>query len=310
MSGVVRHPQGWPFLRREAGALGITDRALRTQYRQVLPGVVVHDSVPDTVVVRSRAAILLAPEGAVISHFTAARLWGGRVPDNEWTHVAFMRDVRFRVRGIKPHRFRRRLEVVRRHGLPVTSPEQTFCDMARFLGLVDLVALGDSLVRRKRFSPDHLVSRAVAWDGQFRAEVVLAARLVRDRVDSAPETAVRLLLVLAGLPEPEVDIRIHDADGTVRFRLDLGYEEQRLAIEFDGRWHDTPEQRAKDATRRAHLSSTAGWIFVVVTGDELYGDTAVLLDRLVRAARAAGIAVPPRISTGWRQHFRVIHVAA
>ena len=149
----------------------------------------------------------------MISHFTAARLWGGRVPDNEWTHVSFMRDVRFRVRGIKPHRYRRRLDVRRWHGVPITSPEQTFGDMARFLGLVDLVALGDSLVRKGRFSPEHLSSYAQAWSGQFKADVEAAARLVRARVDSSPESALRVLMVLAGLPEPDIDIHIRDADG-------------------------------------------------------------------------------------------------
>ncbi|WP_377644079.1 hypothetical protein [Oryzobacter terrae] len=301
----------WPILRTEARSLGVTDRALRSsKFRTILPGVVVSSIVPDTVVVRARAAILLAPDGGVISHFTAARLWGGRVPDNEWTHVSFMRDVRFRVRGIRPHRYRRRLDVRKWHGVPVTSPEQTFCDMARFLGLVDLVALGDSLVRKSRLSPEHLSSYAEGWSGQFKADAVAAARLVRARVDSSPETALRLLLVLAGLPEPDIDIHIRAVDGTLRFRIELGYENVRFAIEYDGRWHEGAAQREKDRARRTHLSEEEGWTFVVVTGDELYNATETLLVRIVDAARSAGVPVPDRLSDGWRQHFRVINVAA
>ena len=93
----------------------------------------------------------------MISHWTAARIWGGVVPDNDWTHVSFMRDVRFRVRGVKHHRFRHRLDIRKWQGLPVTSPGQTFCHLARHLGLVDLVALGDRLVKKGRCTPSDLV---------------------------------------------------------------------------------------------------------------------------------------------------------
>ena len=267
-------------------------------------------SMPDTVVVRARAALLVAPEGGVLSHWTSARLWGGVVPDNEWTHIAFMRDVRLRLRGIKPHRFRHRLDVKRRHGLPVTSPEQTFCHLARHLGLVDLVALGDRFVKKQRCSPADLVSYADGWVAQCRHEALDAARLVRDRVDSVPETALRVLMVLAGLPEPQVDIQIHDADGNVRFRLDLGYEGARLAIEYDGRWHEEEEQANKDRIRRTSLSTEGGWTFAVVTANDLYGTPDALLARLHATMRDHGIPVPPRLSDAWRAHFRVPDVAA
>ncbi len=300
-----------PFLASQAPLFGVTRRELdRPAYRLVFRGVLVSASMPDTVVVRARCALLLAPEGAVFSHWTAARLWGGVVPDNEWTHVSFMRDVRFRVRGIKPHRFRHRLDVKRRHGLPVTSPEQTFCHLARHLGLVDLVALGDRLVKKERCSTADLVSYAAGWVGQCRQEAVDAARLVRDRVDSVPETALRVLMVMAGLPEPQVDIRIHDADGAVRFRLDLGYEEVRLAIEYDGRWHDEAEQAEKDEIRRTSLSRDDGWTFAIVTADDLFGDPDGLLVKLRDVMREHGIPVPARLNDAWRAYFRVSDVAA
>ncbi|MBM6401018.1 hypothetical protein [Phycicoccus sonneratiae] len=301
----------WPFLGTEAPAFAITPGQLRgTRFRAIFRGVFVDARVPDTVVTRARAALLLAPEGAVVSHWTAARLWGGRVPDNDFVHVSFMRRVRWRVRGIKPHCFTHRLDVLRRHGLPVTSPGQTFCHLARFLGLVDLVALGDSLVRKSRITTEELVAYAEDWPGQCRAEALDAARLVRAGVDSSPETALRLLLMLAGLPEPTVDVRIRRADGSVRFRIELAFEEVLVAIEYDGRWHADPEQRVRDAARRDELTRSQGWTFVVVTSDELYGDPEELLVRVWDELRAAGMAVPPRPSDAWRAHFRVQRVAA
>lgn len=304
------HP-GWPFRATDAGLLGIPQRQLRgPAFRTVLRGVLVDARVPDTVVIRARAALLLAPEGAVLSHWTAARLWGGRVPDNDFVHVSFMRRVRWRVRGIKSHSFTHRIDDLRRHGLPVTSPGQTFCHLARFLGLVDLVAFGDSLVGKSRITTDELVAYAEEWVGQYRAEALDAARLVRDGVDSSPETALRLLMVLAGLPEPTMNVCVRRVDGSIRFRIELAYEDVRVAVEYDGRWHAAPEQRAHDADRREELTRSQGWHFVVVTADELYQEQEALLTRLWGELRGAGMAVPPRPADDWRQHFRVQRVAA
>ena len=72
-----------PFLRSEARVLGVPERRLNSRYfRTVFGGVVVDARIPDTVVVRARAALLVCPEGGVISHWTAARLWG------EWCRTA------------------------------------------------------------------------------------------------------------------------------------------------------------------------------------------------------------------------------
>lgn len=304
-------PLPGPFLRTDAKNLGVSARRLRTSsFRTVFTGVVIDARIPDTVVVRSRAAMLVCPEGGVLSHWTAARLWGGVVPDNEWIHVAFMRDVRFRVSGVKPHRFRHRLDIKYRHGLPVTSPAQTFCHLARYLGLVDLVALGDRLVKKGRCTPDDLIAYAQNWPGQCREEALSAAKLVRNGVDSVPESALRLLIVLAGLREPEVNIRLRDVEGNVRFRIELGYEDALLAIEYDGRWHEEPAQKAHDEERRSGLSERDGWTFVIVTADDLYGLPEQLLERIRSAMESLGIPVPAVLSDTWRRHFRVDTAAA
>lgn len=311
MPGRPDHLPTAPFLTREGPTLGVSRRRLATsEFRPVFAGVRIAAVVPDTVVVRARAALLLAPEGAVVSHWTAARIWGGVVPDNDWTHISFMRDVRFRVRGVKHHRYRHRLDIRKWQGVPVTSPGQTFCHLARHLGLVDLVALGDRLVKKGRCTPSDLVAYADAWPGQCREEALQAARLVRERVDSVPETALRLLMVLAGLPEPQVDIRIKDADGNVRFRIDLGFEGVKLAIEYDGRWHDDEEQRAYDEARRSYLSVHEEWTFVIVKADDLYEQPEQLLFRLLTEMRGLGLPVPAVLSDAWRHHFRVATIAA
>lgn len=293
-----------PFSGEEAREAGFGRASRDGRFRRIFHGMYIDARIPDTVIVRARAALRLAPQGGVLSHWTAARLWGGVVPENANIHVAFMRDVRFRVDGIKHHRFRHRLHIVKRHGLAVTGPEQTFVHLARHLNLIDLVALGDSLVRKNVTTPAGLLAYAQGWEGQCRREAVAAARLVRDRVDSVPETKLRLLLVLAGLPEPEVDIRICDADGIVVFRIDLGYRDARLAFEYDGRWHHEGEQPAKDERRRQDLSTEEGWRFEIFVAKDVFETPEATIERAAAALEAAGVHIDRPLSDAWRPHFR------
>ncbi len=88
-----------------------------------------------------------------------------------------------------------------------------FVELASLLTLVDLVVVGDHLVRRRRTTCADLV----AWCAQSSDRGAQAARraaaYVRDRVDSPMETRVRMLIVLAGIPEPEVNLTVRAGDG-------------------------------------------------------------------------------------------------
>ncbi len=298
-----------PFARSTAVAAGITDRALSGMgYRKIFSGVYVASHVPDTLVVRARAALLAVPAGGLVSHHTAARLWGGTVPGSSHIHVAYERDVGSAHDGIKIHRHRHRLQPARRHGVPVTSPEQTFAHLARHLDLVALVALGDALVRRQVTTPDMLAAYTRFWEGQCRRMAVGAAARVRARVDSAMETRVRLLMVLAGLPEPEIDHRLYVED-RLRFRIELAFAEVRLAIEYDGRWHEDPRQRVLDDTRRAELEAE-GWRFVVLVAEDIFVTPETTLRRLASELAARGIPVPAVLSDDWRRFFPVRDVVS
>jgi hypothetical protein len=80
----------------------------------------------------------------------------------------------------------------------VTSPARTFVDLADLLALVDLVVVGDALVRLGLCSPARLCEEAAAArTRRVRQAARRAAALVRPRVDSPMETRLRLLLVLA-----------------------------------------------------------------------------------------------------------------
>ena len=126
--------------------------------------------------------------------------------------------------------------------------------------------------------------------------------LVRAEVDSAMETRLRLLMVLAGLPEPTINHKIRWPDGTVRFRFDLSYPEHRLAIEYDGRQHaESDRQWGIDVDRREWMDVHDSRLLVNRSPD-LYSTPARTLRRITDAMRDRGMVVPS-LSDEWRRHF-------
>lgn len=291
-----------PFTRSEAEELGISLRELNGgRFRTVFRGVYVDHRIPDSHVLRGRAGLLVSPPGGVLSHFTAASLWAPTAPRSAQVHVAYQGQAQVRRAEVSVHRFTYPLERVWRHGLPVTSPGMTFMHLAVRLDLMELTAFGDRLVKRRHITVEDLQEYARAWGHHGGRAGRAAASLVRDRVDSVPETHLRLLIVLAGLPEPEVNMWVEDESRQPRYRLDLAYPRLKIAVEYDGRWHDSPEQRAKDDARRAWLRSR-GWIVIVVRAEGLYETPEATLALVVQALEERGVSVPT-LSDEYRRYL-------
>jgi hypothetical protein len=293
-----------PFTRAEARLAGIADRELAgPAYQQLFWGVHISSEVRPTLAIRALAALTIAPSRSVLTHHTAARLWGGTPPESSMIHITVPRTHRPKVEGVRPHRVVSMPPSVKRRGLPVTSPERTFLDLGRWCELVDLVVLGDSLVRAKSTTPERLVEAAAAWDGTHQCLLRRAASLVRDKVDSPMESRLRMLIVLAGLPEPVVNFEVVHEDGHVQDRIDLSFPDKQLGIEFDGRHHiEREEQWEGDLLRREDLEDD-DWKFVVVVSSQFYADPANVLTRVSTAMRSRGIRVPRQLNPEWRRHF-------
>lgn len=175
--------------------------------------------------------------------------------------------------GVRCHRVLCSTEAVMRHPLMrwlhMSSPERLWLEMAATLSLEELVAVGDSLVREpyywaeQRDEPyssiqclETILLSADGMRGVRRAREAL--RLIRVGADSAKETAFRLAILRAGLPEPELQLPLHPGRGSSR-RADAGYPEFKIAIQYDGSAHFTPE-RARADQRRDNEFVSAGWI--------------------------------------------------
>jgi len=206
--------------------------------------------------------------------------------------------------GVKAHVTAEGTAVTRFRNLPITTPEQTFSDLATSLDLVALVVLGDSLVKAGRTSVAALREAAPAWHGRGAKLARRAARYVREGVDSAMETRLRLLLVLAGLPVPDVNVILRHPDGSWWMRFDLCYPSLKLIIEYDGRHHaDDSEQWLHDLKRREALDRM-GWRVIVVTMHDYYDAPEEILHRARDALIERGmVGVRRRFKPEWTRHI-------
>ncbi len=295
-----------PFTRADAVAAGIDPKMLRgSRFRRIFKGVYIAASAPVSPLHRVEAALVVHPPGAFASHVSAARIYELPVPHHADEHVSvFSEHDRRRRPGVRCHVAPRSTRVGELHGVRVSMPVSMFIELASMLTLVDLVVVGDALVRRRAFSPAELVAACRESRDRHAAAALRAAELVRGGVDSPMETRLRMLLVLAGLPEPVVDHHVRDGGGTVVRRFDLCYPALRLIVEYDGRQHaEDPAQYESDIYRREQLD-TWGWRLVVVTAKGIFNKPEETLNRVRRALKNQGATgLPSRFDDAWRAHF-------
>ena len=295
-----------PFSRADARRAGIPVRQLTSaRYRRLFFDLYIGADVEVTPTVLGSAVLGISPVGSHLSHFTAAEIWGGVVPDQPLTHVSSRHgSTRSERQGVGGHQTSRASQVVTVGGLRVSSPEQAFIDLATDLTLVDLVVLGDSLLKRRRTTTGQMVEATLAWRGKGGRLARRAAGLVRAGVDSPMETRLRLLIMLAGLPEPVVNHIVYDAVGGWAKRFDLSYPGLKLIIEYDGRQHaEDDRQWGRDIDRREELDAD-GWRLIVVRANGIYSEPVRTLERIVDALRSCGArGLPRKLAPEWERYF-------
>jgi hypothetical protein len=296
-----------PFRRKAALVTGLTDHDLQgPRFRRIFHGVYIGAGIAITTKVRAKAAMLIAPAGSYVSHHSAARLWGGWAPPSAETHIGSPGDLsRSQRRGLAVHRADPAVTPAVRYGVPIAPPATVFLELAALgVSLVDLVAVGDSLVGAKRVTPQELIDAAATACGPGCRLARRAAGFVRTGVDSVMETRLRMLMVLARLPEPAVNTILRAGDGDWEFRIDLGYPAILLAIEYEGRQHaESTKQWNADIRRRTRLEAM-GWRFILVTAEGIFNRPEETLQDIKDALRDRGVATTRRRpSVEWYREF-------
>lgn len=246
--------------------------------------------LPDTPELRARAAALLLPAGAAVSGGSAAYLLGLDVgPVGGPLEVTVPRESTITCQpGLA---VRRALlpagDVTEVAGVPVTSPLRTAFDLGRRPGLVQAVVALDAFTHAGLVDLATLLPYAKAHTG-WRGIRWLADRsnLVQPATESPMETRLRLVLVRAGLPHPVVQYEVRDAAGTFCGRVDLGYPQARLGVEYDGAWHAGQPAFVADRRRMNRLHH-AGWTLLHFTADDVYRRPSTIASTIATALRRA-----------------------
>lgn len=260
---------------------------------RALYGVVAAPGVePHTFDMRLAGARILLRRGAFISRRTAARLY--RLPVDASDQTIDLGAVRpakppqrkeFKTHQVRPG------ALIGVPGAPLwlPHPADVWGLLAAVTSLEELVIAGDCIVsgpsRRERAlaSLDDLKCASERHAGGSGAALLRQALpLVRCGVESPAETRLRLLIVSAGLPEPQTSCPV--ATEARLFHADLGYPGLKIAIEYEGEYHFTGVDQARWDLRRYEAMQDAGWIVLRATALDLR-DPRRFLARLADALR-------------------------
>lgn len=292
MDGIRLDPQ---YTRRGARRLGVTRGQIATDGVAMARGIYISRSVDPDLLTRCRAWALALPDDTAFSHATAGELLGAPVAPSPIPHVALTpRLVLPQWTGLVIHG--RRLEpqdVVGHSGLRVTSGAQTFLDLAATTWPADLVAIGDSLLRSGHLTAESLSERLARADrvrGVVRARA--CAPLLSGLAMSRPESLIRYWVTTSDLPTPQAQIPIYDRRGSVRAHADLGFEEWKVALEYEGRQHADDGQFGRDIDRYS-LMAADGWVTLRFAKQHL--SSSVVLDRTRRTLVSRGWRPPPQL---------------
>lgn len=263
----------------------VAKHQLRSAYTAIYPGVYVRSNLVPTFADHVEAAWLWSRRNGVIAGLTAARLYGAKWVDDDmpvelvWPNARPPKGIRTSVMTLGPG------ETVLLGGYTVTSLSRTAFDLARRKPLGAAVARLDALAGAARFDCSAVRGLAASHRGTRGVRHLERALDLHDPGAQSPrETWLRLLVIGSGFPRPRTQIRVRSKSGRTYY-LDMGWEELKIAIEYDGDQHRTDRsQFAKDIVRLEELAEL-GWTVIRVSAGTTAGE---VVDRLSRAWAARG----------------------
>lgn len=263
-----------PFLGSEALAAGrLTQHQLRTKFVAVHQDVYIPVGTELTPLIRARACWLRSRRRGVLVGFSAAAIHGakwisrGRPAEINDTNHKRTRGVIARGGRIADD------EICRKAGMPVTTPERTALDLLCWYAPNTAIAAVDALARATRLKVADVELLAERYRGRRGITQARASlQLVDPGAESPRETALRLLIIRAGLPRPETQIPVYNEYGVLIAEVDMGYEHLKIAFEYEGDHHRTDRRQFNKDIRRYDTLIELGWIVIRVTAEDTQGD--------------------------------------
>ena len=243
------------------GKNAVAHRVAHERLTRVLRGV--YRVGPVAAPYSAEMAAILATSG-VLSHHSAATVWGLRPPHDGPVHVTAAKSARSR-HGLRVHRSASLTAAVH-NGLPLTPAARTLHDLAPLIPPGDLDRAAEEAV---------IKGLVTATDVPQRCAVALEPRITR----SEAERRLQRIIRAARLPRPVTNVRV------AGWEVDAFWPRERLVVEVDGyAYHGNRAAFERDRRKDAALV-TAGYTVVRVTWRRLMDEplaVVALLARLIR----------------------------
>lgn len=277
--------------RRQLRAAGLGPKAIahrlqRGRLHPVHRGVYLVGHTAPPKLALETAALLAAGRHAVLSHRTAAHLWGLLPQPGPRIHLSLV-DRRSPRPSPTVIVHRPRTLSAREHstleGLPVTTPLRTIADLAGAATTSELErAVHEAEVRRLVTRRDLVdaVDRLSGRRGITTLRTVVSEARGRLITRSEAETRFLSLVDKARLPQPEANVQLG------AYEVDALWRDQRLVVEIDGfRYHSTRSAFERDRLRDAELQA-AGLRVMRVTWRQVTDEPEAVVARLAGALQA------------------------
>jgi hypothetical protein len=271
-----------PFIGSEAVRSGaLTAYRLRSRCVAIHPDIYVPTGTDLTAVTRAHAAWLWSRRRGIVAGQSAAALHGAKWIDNRLP-AQLLYYHRRPPQGIRTWADRVADDEVDLIGcLRVTTPARTAFDLACRNPIGKAVAAVDALARATRL--DIAAAEAVAerYDGHRNIRRARRAlQLVDAGAESPRETRLRLLIIGADYPRPQTQIPVYGQYGELVAVLDMGWEDIKVGVEYEGDHHRTDRRQFNRDIARLDALTELGWIIVRVTVEDVPGG---ILRRLAAA---------------------------
>jgi len=225
-----------PFVGSDALASGALNRhQLRRYYRAIMPNIYLDKRVQPSLRDRTVAAWLWSRREGVVSGPAASALHGTKWVDDDSPVELIWHNARTPAGVVTRDELLFEEEIQRLNGLNVTTPERTAFDLGRRDRIGRAVERLDALAQAtdlKVPAVEELASKHRHARGLRQLETSLD--LVDAGAESPKETWLRLLVIRAGYPRPRTQIPVLSPDGRRRYYLDMGWEDIKLALEYEG----------------------------------------------------------------------------
>jgi very-short-patch-repair endonuclease len=235
-----------------------------------------------------QAALMSCGRGSLISHRSAAFVWGMlKAPPADVEVSVVGLGCRLR-QGMTVHRIQAidRRELRREQGLWVSSPARAVLELAAVGTKDELLDVIDAGLAQRRFTPGDLklvLERNRPCRGAARLAGVLADDTSMAISRSRAEKALLRLIKSAGLPMPDTNVRFG------RFEADFVWREQKLIVELDSAtYHSGPGVFQRDREKDLVFRGAGYDVMRPTRAHVVYHGARVLVLIAQALARAAG----------------------